>query len=312
MRWLILSLVLLFGIAQSQEIKATDERTADQRGTEKQSLVIKALEAAKTAERIEQERPENEKKADRETRLVIWTVVLAVATIFLMLIAGGQLWMFWRQLRLMRDAVIDGAKVASAARDSADASLKSNMPILFPYVTDMAGLHPLQPSEKPITYKARLLIAFDNYGKTPGIIKRVRAQLFLCREKDGLPTVEFEKLKSHNYHVIVPGDTRGKDTVTGALDMVQSITFNPSELDELLSEAAANENYRRFTLIGDVIYDDFLGMRHTSHFCVWLRLWTAPNFPGHINMFQVAHGEGKYGMVTHEKIPENDPLEAAP
>lgn len=130
MRWLLLLLALMVGVAQSQEAaksqpkaqKTAQKRTADQRGTESQPLVVKAQEAEKTPERVEQDRHENEEKADRESRLVLWTFALAVLTGVLALIAGGQLVMFWIQLKLMTQATKDAGIAAKAAQYSADAA----------------------------------------------------------------------------------------------------------------------------------------------------------------------------------------------
>mgnify|MGYP001587674871 FL=1 len=130
MRWLLFLLALMVGVAQSQEAaksqpkaqKTAQKRTADQRGTESQPLVVKAQEGEKTPERVEQDRHENEEKADRESRLVLWTFALAVLTGVLALIAGGQLVMFWIQLKLMTRATKDAGIAAKAAKDTATAT----------------------------------------------------------------------------------------------------------------------------------------------------------------------------------------------
>lgn len=229
---------------------------------------------------------------------VTWfTLVLAVANILLWLTTKNLVTEAKTASGIARDA-------ANAARDYADAAVKSVMPVLFPYVTDMTKLHPLTASDSSVTHDANIFIAFDNYGKTPGTIRRVCAALFLT-EIDQLPEVNFEKLPTHEYQTMVPGETRGKDVVTGALDLKQTITFSSLELSELISKAEGK--FRRFVLIGEVVYDDFFGNRHTSRFCVKLRLWLT-SMPTAVHMFQVAKGGPKYNRVTTEKIPKNDPL----
>ena len=94
-------------------------------GTDKQPFVVKSLEAEKTPERTYQERPEREEKAANERSLIVWTMVLAGATIVLALLAGGQIWMFWVQLGLIRKSLIDTKGAADAAKQSADATERS-------------------------------------------------------------------------------------------------------------------------------------------------------------------------------------------
>lgn len=104
---------------------AADEKPAyNPAGTDKQPFVVKSLEAEKTPERTEQERPEREEKAANERSLIIWTIVLACSTIALALIAGGQLWMFKRQLGLMHKSMKTAEDATEAARRSAEIAEK--------------------------------------------------------------------------------------------------------------------------------------------------------------------------------------------
>ena len=89
-----------------------------------------APEKSASASASEQERKEAHEKAANERGLVVWTIVLAIATIVLAGIAGGQLWMFKRQLTIMENGVGDAKTVAEAAKASADASLLSLRPWL--------------------------------------------------------------------------------------------------------------------------------------------------------------------------------------
>lgn len=204
---------------------------------------------------------------------------------------------------------------ADAAVLSADASIKASMPVLFPYITDMVRLHPIAPVKADIEHDANIFIGFDNYGKTPGIVREVRAKLFLTLA-DALPEVNPATLPEYPYPVWIAGEARGKDLTTGALDMKQRVRFTPRELSELLAEAATG-NYRRFALIGQVVYDDLFGNRHTSRFCVKLRLiyslptihlqGGAPQFEGgQFRMFQVAQGGSRYNNITTQRIPQQE------
>ena len=93
--------------------------------TSEHPFVVKNLEAEKTHERIEQDRPEQEEHSANEGKLAEWTIVLGVATICLALIAAAQFIMFYRQLGLMIDGAEDTRKIANAAQLNAKNSAKA-------------------------------------------------------------------------------------------------------------------------------------------------------------------------------------------
>lgn len=236
------------------------------------------------------------------------TAVVAIFTLSLWASTYG----LWKEAKAAGETA---RRSADAAVLSADAAIKASMPVLFPYITDMVRLHPVTPIKADIEHDANIFIGFDNYGKTPGIVREVRAALFLT-VADALPDVNPDKLPEYAYPVWIAGEARGKDLSTGALDMKQRVRFTPRELDELLAEAAT-KNYRRFALIGQVIYDDLFGNRHTSRFCLKLRLMFTnpqihlqggtPQFEGgQFHMFQVAQGGSRYNNITTERIPQQD------
>lgn len=316
----------LFGLVQllsAQELernptKAAKNAKSDKQGTEKNPLVVKVVPDGKSDAKATREQKSEERKSEIEARIANATVVLAWITGVLAFFTA-LLW--FATLNLARDSKATSARqaeemaralktaeeTARSSKESADAALKSSMPVLFPFITDMARLHPLTVSDTTVTHDANIFISFDNYGKTPGIIRQVRADLFLT-DRDRMPEVDFKKLSIHTYYKMVPGATLGKDQLTGTLDLKQSVTFSPLELSELLAEA--NDKFRRFALIGQVIYDDFFGLRHTSRFCVKMRVWksvTAEQIRV-INTFQIAHGGSGYNGVISEKIPDDDPF----
>ena len=136
MRWLLLSLTFALAIAHAQEpakadkvqdnqsqTSAADKKAkADKQGGEKKPSVAKSDQAESTSGRREQERAESEATTANADRLVSWTIMLAAATALLALIAGGQLGMFWRQLRFMREDSQDARSLAVAARFMSQAS----------------------------------------------------------------------------------------------------------------------------------------------------------------------------------------------
>lgn len=226
-----------------------------------------------------------------------------------LILAGANIALWWTTRDLVREAKTASgiAKTAAdSAKESSDVSHKSAMPIVFPYVSDMTGLHPLNIVESvpPEPFPCRLLIRLDNSGKTPGIIKQFRAKLFLT-ERDGLPDEDVKKFPRHGHPAIVPSVVSG---VTGDVDLIQPFTFTPQQLRELHSRATPGTLYRRFALKGMVIYDDLFGKRHTCYFCIKLRYWKEGNT---IGIFQMSLGT-KYNRFTQEQIPDPDPLEHEP
>ncbi len=131
MRWLLLSLALALALAPAyaqesarvDKVQATQSTgAADKKGAEKYRSTAKSADAEPTAARREQERAGSEAKTAREERIAFWMILLAAATALLALIAGGQLGMFWRQLRFMREDSKDARSLAVAARFMSQAS----------------------------------------------------------------------------------------------------------------------------------------------------------------------------------------------
>src|ERR1019366_8516192 len=70
--------------------KPNQNAATNSTGTDNNPFVIKSIEAEKTSERAEQDRPERDEKVANERSLVDWAIVLAIATILLALVAGVQ------------------------------------------------------------------------------------------------------------------------------------------------------------------------------------------------------------------------------
>ena len=254
--------------------------------------------------------------ADVEKTLEVHEKTLIVLSTIAIALFTGTLWRATTGLQdLAAKQSTDMKQSLAIAEKSADAAVKTAMPVLYPYVTNMEGLHPLHapamddvPEDREIEHDANIFVAFDNYGKTPAIIRRVRAKLFLT-VADQLPAVNIDTLPLHSYPVWVPGEARGKDLITGALDLKQRMTYTVRELRQLLAEARGNQ-FRRIALIGQVIYDDLFGTRHFCDFCVKVRLWeTRPLVgPREIRAFQIAQGGPRYNTVSGYEIPDPDPL----
>src|ERR1051325_5237095 len=83
------------------------------------------------------------------------------------------------------------------AKRSADITFVSSMPLLSPLVVwQFTNLHPLSTELK--TFLSHVSFVFENFGKTPAIIRELRAKVFLC-ELDRFPDVDFGNLPAIGY-----------------------------------------------------------------------------------------------------------------
>ena len=189
------------------------------------------------------------------------------------LVGAGGLLVIWLTLRAVKQQAYSTEKAANAAKESSDAVVVASMPILSQWIVfPGTKLHPLQrtadllyPSIEPIQFRSIVHFVFENFGKTPGAIRDLRADLFLTPMNE-FPVVQYEQLPFINYQPIVPGESRRENALMGVAECEQEFRLTPGEFEELLAPGG-----RRFTLIGRVIYDDFFGNRHIRKFCVKMR-----------------------------------------
>ena len=161
----------------------------DPRGTDKQPFVIKSIEAEKTAERLNQERHERDEKSANERGLVIWTIVLALATVVLVLVAVGQLIMFWKQLGLMRMATEDAKTAADAAKANADAVMFAERAYIKISHTNL-GLAFIDSTEEIFYGPERnftVHVEVRNIGNTPARLTDVVVTPYIAPTELGLP-----------------------------------------------------------------------------------------------------------------------------
>ena len=102
----------------------------------------------------------------------------------------------------------------------------------------------------------------------------------------------------------MPGGAVARETKTGAIDVRQKITLSAADQEHLFAEGD-EPGYKRFMLAGRLIYDDFLGQRHTIPFCTKLRLFGDPHTA---NVFQMPMGGGIYNRLMTKPIPSKDDL----
>lgn len=131
---LLIVLVLLLVLpriapAQSErpQSKAGKRPATDYRGTDKQPLVIKRVPSMKTEEEVEREEKQytEESTISRSVAHALRDIsvdsrINLGLTVALILVAGGQLLLFWRQLRLIDESLKPAKVAAEAARTSAD------------------------------------------------------------------------------------------------------------------------------------------------------------------------------------------------
>lgn len=183
--WFLLSIALVFGIAQAKE-PSTLPSTGGQNatapasqvqepaaqnliGSDKNPLVIKAVVPVKTIEQVEQDRREREEKAANDRGLLSWTKVLGWATIALAVVALGQLGMFWFQLRVMTGATKAAGVAADAAKTSAGAvMLAERAYVKMSHVPP--GVQWFERNKQMI----RVEVEVKNHGRTPASVTDVK------------------------------------------------------------------------------------------------------------------------------------------
>lgn len=265
MRWLLLSLALAVCNVQSQEpTKSQPEahhtakkRSTNQRGTENQPFIVKAKEAEKTPERIEQDRQENEEKTRRESRLVLWTLILAVLTGVLAVIAGIQVAMFYKQLGLMKTAVTDGTETAKAARDTAKTTYAAFVASHRPRMVLRSVYFDFPPDGGEIA-KVPIKFIFVNIGDTEATLLGFDVDWAETESRNILPPpILYEDMPRHF--------DGGGEFKSG----FQLVHLWESPLSTVSIEAMSRPKANAFYVFGKITYLDNNGSQRTSAFCRW-------------------------------------------
>lgn len=306
-----LVLALLFAVANAtMNAPAPNDGVVPKRHKEAQStigLVLDTTSLEKTIREVAKDEggrpdPRAKEKADNDKKIAQYTEELAVYTknlanytsllaLITLAVAGIGFWQGKQLKRTVDTAVIEA------------------QPVLSPYVLEMEQLHKLVPLgtimdfAAPQTFTSKILASFENYGKTPAMIRRVQADLFLTLN-DQLPSIDYDKLPERQFEGAIPGETYHADLADrSAFEVDSTVTVKYKEFNELLAEAEndGDSDFRRFFLIGIVVFDDFYGMRHERRFCLKMRF-------SHTVRFQAQKGGMKYNSSTREKIPKEDPL----
>src|SRR3989344_5971096 len=294
---LMINLVLVADAAQEKPGEQNQLNATQQQKARQSTITVNVVHPPKTEDEKREDKEERDRKVVTDDNLVKFTGQLAkytrglfIATIVLAIGTLGLWWFAKKQSKDTKQSLV-------LAKESADIAFKAAMPILSPLMIRLDKLHPLAPINEE-TYDANIFYVFENYGKTPGMIRELRANLFHA-EFDKFPKVDFSKLTQRQYNVIVPGNMRGDEARTAAVDHKQTINVTAAELTDILAEAVGR--YRRFALIGCVIYDDLFGFRHTRTFCIKLRLMpTVVDGEMQMRIFQILQGGVEYGITTEK------------
>jgi hypothetical protein len=115
-----------FGNPNQSQARTTRETSAEEkRGTDEIPLSIKILPSPDHEAQVKEEQRRADEHASDERGLVYATWYLAAFTLALVIVAGGQIALFFVQLRLIRESLDDAKLAATAAKDGAAAAEKS-------------------------------------------------------------------------------------------------------------------------------------------------------------------------------------------
>jgi len=191
---------------------------------------------------------------------------------------------------------------AEAARDAARINAVSSMPILVPFVIDKAQL--LYPPQYSEGFVPRLKFVFQNFGSTPAMVRSAKAELFLTTN-DRLPGVDFNELPDVFAQIIVPGKVQGNAArLPGSSVECPPHPALTREEQELLNAETRTldgrrQDFKRFYLFCEVVYDDFFSVRHTATYCMKVRR----------GGYHGQHRGPKFNQITRQPMPaDNDPF----
>ena len=288
------------GFAQSQA--RHDKRGATsakaqpaQNAAQSSPIVVNIVPAQKTDEERAQDQKDRDARALHEAKLADYEQRLADAT--------GELAGYTEKLAWLTGALVFLGLVQLGVfafqswqlKRTVDVAVAESQPVLNPIIVDTSDLH-------STTADASITFAFENYGKTPGVVRLVRSALILGDQSDLPSEIDFESLpQPQDHEQMVPGETRGEAAKYLPGASVPASLSRPLTIAEAeaVQATALSPGYKRFHLLGLVHYDDYFGNRHTQRFCIKLRQ----------SKFQSPRGGQRFNRRTSERIPGRDPLD---
>jgi hypothetical protein len=261
---------------QSESPTKQDKAIRDQRGTEAAPLIVKILNAPSSTPQPDAAETQRLKKPSPDWESPEWATVYA--TLILAAIGAGQLWMFLRQLRYMRDGMNDAKSAAEAAKESADSLIAGNRAFVFVNRWMFGSL----PGSD---LKYWVGPEWGNSGNTPPRNLRTHVR---CEFKDSALSDDF----NFHYHVTE------EEVFTAFLGPHANIQGARLPLDGIsASECLAIKGGTKFLyLMGWVKYFDIFheSKEHITRFCVRVEVLGDPQLPS-MGL--------KFGFVPH---PENN------
>jgi hypothetical protein len=118
---------------------------------------------------------------------------IAVFTLCLVLIGAFQVGLFYVQLKIIRESLVDAKKAANAAdvsakaaKVSADGFMNAERPYIYiNSIQPLLGIEyfpGITAGPNRVTRIAELKVVVKNYGRTPAIIKQISSQLRLSKD----------------------------------------------------------------------------------------------------------------------------------
>lgn len=202
-------------------------------------------------------------QAHEKLLIVVATLAIAWFTATLWRATAGLYAIGRNQAKNMHSSLNIARESADAAKSSADAAIKAEMPILFPLITDATRLFPVGP-ERPHTPK--LTVMLENYGQTPAIIIQLKCELLFTHEFPAPQPWEHPDVREDRD--VVPGETRYQP---GTLARITPYKFHRAITDDEIAASRRDPtpefpNPPRFLFYGEIIYDDVFGYRHIKGF----------------------------------------------
>jgi hypothetical protein len=198
-----------------------------------------------------------DKADDRIARYTFW---LAMFTGALVIVSAVQIRYLIRADRTARISAIAARRSAIAAKKSADAAIAVDLPMVavVGVELDPSSSNSAQRGDFPPAVKSRIVVSFENFGRTPAALKKTCQNLRVCKTLPARPL----------YDGIEPFPT---GTVLKKERREQYATKFDFQLSSEEVIAVHNEETNLW-IYGFIEYQDFLGSDHTIGYCTkWIK-----------------------------------------
>lgn len=187
----------------------------DQRGTEKMPFVIKSIPTEKTPEQAKEDRQEREDKTANDRGMTLYTGALALLTFLLVCIGSIQGGLFYWQLKLIRESLVDTKTSADAANKAADAAERTVNTMkdtaerqlrAYALVSSAAIVNVREGQTTNTAFTtSKIYVSIKNFGHTPATA--IQVTYAICTKEFPLLTDLDGDQLLQVIQVIAPGDT---------------------------------------------------------------------------------------------------------